>query len=92
MTEENPEEEGEEGEEENKAFSPSLRSPIPPDGSLPPSPPGDPPTDLPRLSSRGHTPTFDHSQCSTTMHRTCVCVNFIAEHTRAKEDATKVIK
>jgi len=23
------------------------------------------------------------------MHRTCVCVNFIAEHTRAKEDATK---
>ena len=24
------------------------------------------------------------------MHRSCVCVNFIAEHTRAKEDATKV--
>ena len=24
------------------------------------------------------------------MHKSCVCVNFIAEHTRAKEDATKV--
>lgn len=23
------------------------------------------------------------------MHRTCVCVNFIAEHTRAREDSTK---
>ena len=23
------------------------------------------------------------------MHKSCVCVNFIAEHTRAKEDATK---
>ena len=30
------------------------------------------------------------SRCSVTMHRTCVCVNFIAEHTRAKEDSTKV--
>ena len=44
----------------------------------------------PRLTSRGHTPTFDHSRCSSTMHKSCVCVNFIAEHTRAKEDATKV--
>lgn len=43
----------------------------------------------PRLTSRGHTPTFDHSRCSSTMHKSCVCVNFIAEHTRAKEDATK---
>ena len=45
----------------------------------------------PRLTSRGHTPTFDHSRCSSTMHKSCVCVNFIAEHTRAKEDATKVV-
>ena len=30
------------------------------------------------------------SRCSVTMHRTCVCVNFIAEHTRAREDSTKV--
>ena len=44
----------------------------------------------PRLPSRGHTPPFDHTRCSPAMHKSCVCVNFIAEHTRAKEDATKV--
>ena len=43
-----------------------------------------------RLPSRGHTPPFDHAGCSPAMHKSCVCVNFIAEHTRAKEDATKV--
>ena len=42
-----------------------------------------------RLPSRGHTPPFDHAGCSPAMHKSCVCVNFIAEHTRAKEDATK---
>ena len=46
----------------------------------------------PRLPSRGHTPPFDHSHCSPAMHKSCVCVNFIAEHTRAKEDATKARK
>ena len=30
------------------------------------------------------------SRCSVTMHKSCICVNFIAEHTRAKEEATKV--
>ena len=43
-----------------------------------------------RLPRRGHTPPFDHAGCSPAMHKSCVCVNFIAEHTRAKEDATKV--
>jgi len=80
----NPEEEEDEDE---KVFSPGDSSLPPPDGSLPPSPL--PEGHSPRLTSRGHTPTFDHSRCSATMHRTCVCVNFIAEHTRAKEDATK---
>ena len=32
-----------------------------------------------------------YSGCSATMHKSCICVNFIAEHTRAKEEATKVI-
>jgi len=71
----------------DKVFSP-LESPHPPpSGSLPASPVEEGAS--PRLTSRGHTPTFDHSGCSATMHRTCVCVNFIAEHTRAREDATK---
>ena len=46
----------------------------------------------PRAASRGggaNTPPFDHTRCSPAMHKSCVCVNFIAEHTRAKEDATK---
>ncbi|XP_040571340.1 acetylcholine receptor subunit alpha-like isoform X2 [Lepeophtheirus salmonis] len=33
---------------------------------------------------------FDHSNCSKNLHKSCACVNFIAEHTRAKEEATKV--
>lgn len=32
----------------------------------------------------------DLSQCSAEVHRACWCVNFIAEHTRLKEDSTKV--
>jgi len=71
---------------EKNPFSP-LDSPHAPSGSLPASPVEV--DSSPRLTSRGHTPTFDHSRCSVTMHRTCVCVNFIAEHTRAKEDSTK---
>ena len=43
----------------------------------------------PRVASRGATPPFDHTRCSPAMHKSCVCVNFIAEHTKAKEDATK---
>ncbi|KAF2367681.1 Neurotransmitter-gated ion-channel transmembrane domain [Trinorchestia longiramus] len=41
-------------------------------------------------------PTFrsslahDLSHCSAEVHRACWCVNFIAEHTRCKEDSTKV--
>jgi hypothetical protein len=42
------------------------------------------------LGSRGNTPEFDHSGCSPALHKSCICVNFIAEHTRAKEIATKV--
>ncbi|XP_042874154.1 acetylcholine receptor subunit alpha-like 1 isoform X1 [Penaeus japonicus] len=35
---------------------------------------------------------FQHNlpHCSPEVHRTCWCVNFIAEHTRLKEDSTKV--
>jgi hypothetical protein len=43
------------------------------------------------LGSRGNTPEFDHSGCSPALHKSCICVNFIAEHTRAKEIATKVL-
>nr|XP_045626488.1 acetylcholine receptor subunit alpha-like isoform X3 [Procambarus clarkii] len=37
-------------------------------------------------------PGFQHTlpHCSPEVHRTCWCVNFIAEHTRLKEDSTKV--
>jgi hypothetical protein len=33
---------------------------------------------------------FDHSNCSEQLHKTCACVNFIAEHTKAREEETKV--
>lgn len=38
----------------------------------------------------GDLPPYDHSNCSTQLHKACACVNFIAEHTKAKEEATKV--
>ena len=36
-------------------------------------------------------PPYDHSNCSAQLHKSCACVNFIAEHTKAREEATKVI-
>eukprot|EP00093_Oithona_nana_P005245 05245.XXX_137850_165339_1 [CDS] Oithona nana genome sequencing. len=38
----------------------------------------------------GPAPPYDHSNCSDQMHRSCACVSFIAEHTKAREEATKV--
>ena len=38
----------------------------------------------------GPAPPYDHSNCSDRMHKSCACVNFIAEHTKAREEATKV--
>lgn len=35
-------------------------------------------------------PPYDHSNCSAQLHKSCACVNFIAEHTKAREEATKV--
>ena len=43
----------------------------------------------PPLSSSA-LPPYDHSMCSLQLHKSCACVNFIAEHTKAKEEATKV--
>ena len=40
----------------------------------------------------GPAPPYDHSNCSERMHRSCACVSFIAEHTKAREEATKVRK
>ena len=56
------------------------------------SPPAYSPPDSPdsRSPQRPATPPYDHSGCSALMHKSCICVNFIAEHTRAKEEATKV--
>ena len=75
-------------DEDSKDFSPGLDSP----GGLPSSPgigsPGG--SGSPRLPSRGNTPPFDHSNCSATMHKSCVCVNFIEEHTMTKKGAMKV--
>ena len=44
---------------------------------------------VPPLSS-SQLPPYDHSSCSLQLHKSCACVNFIAEHTKAKEEATKV--
>ncbi|XP_043672313.1 acetylcholine receptor subunit alpha-like isoform X1 [Vespula pensylvanica] len=35
-------------------------------------------------------PTFSHSRCPPEIHRSCICVRFIAEHTKMLEDSTKV--
>ena len=35
-------------------------------------------------------PPYDHSNCSNHLHKSCACVNFIAEHTKVREEATKV--
>ena len=49
------------------------------------------PPDSPRppLSSSA-LPPYDHSNCSFQLHKSCACVSFIAEHTKAREEATKV--
>ncbi|MPC35629.1 hypothetical protein E2C01_029056 [Portunus trituberculatus] len=49
------------------------------------------------LEDADKSPTFRPFQhnlphCSPEVHRTCWCVNFIAEHTRLKEDSTKVLR
>ena len=44
---------------------------------------------LPPMSASA-VPPYDHSNCSEQLHKACACVNFIAEHTKAKEEATKV--
>ncbi|XP_023246454.1 acetylcholine receptor subunit alpha-like isoform X2 [Copidosoma floridanum] len=36
------------------------------------------------------TSTFSHSKCPPELHRSCICVRFIAEHTKMLEDSTKV--
>ena len=38
----------------------------------------------------GPAPPYDHSNCSDRMHKSCACVSFIAEHTKAQEEAKKV--
>ncbi|KYM85822.1 Acetylcholine receptor subunit alpha-like protein [Atta colombica] len=35
-------------------------------------------------------PVFSHSRCPPEVHRSCICVRFIAEHTKMLEDSTKV--
>ncbi|XP_046420536.1 nicotinic acetylcholine receptor alpha4 isoform X1 [Neodiprion pinetum] len=35
-------------------------------------------------------PVFSHSNCPPELHRSCICVRFIAEHTKMLEDSTKV--
>lgn len=35
-------------------------------------------------------PTFSHADCPLEMHRSCLYVRFIAEHTRMLQDSTKV--
>jgi len=76
-----------ESEEDEKVHFHEAGSPL-----ESPVAPGSPDCVSPRAASRGggaNTPPFDHTRCSPAMHKSCVCVNFIAEHTRAKEDATK---
>ncbi|XP_054006619.1 acetylcholine receptor subunit alpha-like isoform X2 [Hylaeus anthracinus] len=35
-------------------------------------------------------PPFSHSRCPPEIHKSCICVRFIAEHTKMLEDSTKV--
>ncbi|XP_076291440.1 nicotinic acetylcholine receptor alpha4 isoform X2 [Lasioglossum baleicum] len=35
-------------------------------------------------------PAFSHSRCPPEIHKSCICVRFIAEHTKMLEDSTKV--
>ncbi|XP_076247378.1 nicotinic acetylcholine receptor alpha4 [Calliopsis andreniformis] len=35
-------------------------------------------------------PAFSHSRCPPEIHKSCICVRFIAEHTKMIEDSTKV--
>ncbi|XP_015435685.1 PREDICTED: acetylcholine receptor subunit alpha-like isoform X2 [Dufourea novaeangliae] len=35
-------------------------------------------------------PVFSHSRCPPEIHKSCICVRFIAEHTKMLEDSTKV--
>ncbi|XP_037955340.1 acetylcholine receptor subunit alpha-like isoform X1 [Teleopsis dalmanni] len=35
-------------------------------------------------------PAFSHSKCPPSVHRSCFCVRFIAEHTKMQEDSIKV--
>ncbi|KAK0074645.1 hypothetical protein PV326_012260 [Microctonus aethiopoides] len=35
-------------------------------------------------------PAFSHSNCPPEIHRSCICVRFIAEHTKMLEESTKV--
>ncbi|KAL6259507.1 hypothetical protein P5V15_009425, partial [Pogonomyrmex californicus] len=35
-------------------------------------------------------PAFSHSRCPPEVHKSCICVRFIAEHTKMLEDSTKV--
>lgn len=35
-------------------------------------------------------PVFSHSRCPPEVHKSCICVRFIAEHTKMLEDSTKV--
>ncbi|XP_018399354.1 PREDICTED: acetylcholine receptor subunit alpha-like isoform X2 [Cyphomyrmex costatus] len=35
-------------------------------------------------------PAFSHSRCPPELHKSCICVRFIAEHTKMLDDSTKV--
>lgn len=37
-------------------------------------------------------PGFSHTKCPPRVHRSCFCVQFIADHTKMQEDSTKVIQ
>ncbi|KAA0202895.1 hypothetical protein HAZT_HAZT002360, partial [Hyalella azteca] len=43
----------------------------------------------PKILPFGTSLAHDLTHCSMEVHRACWCVNFIAEHTRCKEDSTK---
>ena len=69
---------------DNGLIAGTRRRPSPHSASVSSSPLASP---IPPL---GPAPPYDHSNCSERMHRSCACVSFIAEHTKAREEATKV--
>ena len=74
---------------ERDALNPAASADLPEFG-YPENSPLPPPQLPPAQAAADLLPPYDHSNCTEQLHKSCACVNFIAEHTKAREEATKV--